>query len=117
MQLKMNPNSPFFFFFFESNSLVNPKLINNPEKPNLDAVHLAMAGLKQVKDILCGNLPYEPKVLQINNTAYNDAAQFRKAYSILFLTFLLLFFYFSFSFLLLFFFFSYSFLFSSFSFS
>jgi len=35
---------------------------------------MAMAGIKQAKDILSGDLPYDPRVLQINDTAFNFAA-------------------------------------------
>ena len=54
--------------------ILHQELLTSPEKPNTEAVLLAMAGIKQAKDILCGNLPFDPKVLQINDQAFNSAA-------------------------------------------
>lgn len=39
-------------------------------KPDEQKVYLALAGLKQVKDMLSGELPYEPAILEINETAF-----------------------------------------------
>jgi len=55
-------------------TILHQELLSNPEKPNVEAVLMAMAGIKQAKDILSGDLPYDPRVLQINDTAFNFAA-------------------------------------------
>jgi len=47
---------------------------NADEKPKIESVFLAIAGLKQVKDIMAGNLPFDPSILQINDTAFLAAA-------------------------------------------
>jgi len=49
-------------------------------------VLLAIAGLKQVKDVLAGNLEFDQKVLLINDTAYT-AAEPRGSFFFFFLNF------------------------------
>jgi len=54
--------------------ILHQELLESAERAtNLETVQLAMAGLKQVKDILAGNLTFDDSILLINNTAFAAA--------------------------------------------
>ena len=54
-------------------------LRSGEQKPDLSTVYLAIAGLKQVKDMMSGHLPFDPAVLQVNDTAFLAAADNKTA--------------------------------------
>jgi len=54
-------------------SIIHHELLSSEggKEPDKDSVLLALAGLKQVRDMMCGDLAFDPKILHINDSAFD----------------------------------------------